>query len=116
MKGLIVFVYRSADGSDCSGGLSSKHTSFVLVGPGIPEIFEPTYKTPPLLLKSKNIGGVYWYAEPTQPVERGNVGYMFGGNFVYTSDSRFGEVVGGSRPIAIHDRQDTYENYIRLTT
>ena len=30
---------------------------------------------------------------------------MFGGNFIYTSDSRFGKAYG-RHPIAVHDRQE----------
>lgn len=32
--------------------------------------------------------------------------YMMGGNFLYTSDSRFKEITGISYPIAIHDRYE----------
>ena len=39
------------------------------------------------------------------------VGPMFGGNFVYTSDSRF----PSDYPIPIHDRFETQEQYDQLS-
>lgn len=52
----------------------------------------------------------YYHAEPIdQP--SGMVGPMFGGNFCYSSDSRFREIC--QYPIPIHDRFETVEAYAR---
>jgi len=40
-----------------------------------------------------------------------NTGWMFGGNFIYSCDSRF----PCSHPIPIYDRQETPGNYAHLT-
>lgn len=101
MKGMLVHVLRPADGSDCTnGGISSKYTEFIVVGDGVPELFEPSEKTPALLLVRNR---TYWAC--VRPLnltaeQRLRCGPMFGGNFVHTSDGRF----NNGNPVAIHDR------------
>lgn len=70
------------------------------------EMFD-TYPIP-LVIKSR---GNYIYAEPDLPVPIGHVGYMFGGTYACTSDSRFNETFGHSYPIPIHDRTETQAGY-----
>lgn len=43
------------------------------------------------------------------------VGGMFGGNFVWSSDSRFRDQVSET-PIPVHDRFDRYDDYLALST
>jgi hypothetical protein len=98
MKGLIVHVYRP--NFDCTnGGVTSHNTEVLLVGEGIPEIFE-AHGFPVLKLVKRQLFGdepPYLHAQPVE----GN-GYMFGGNFIYSSDGRF----PGRYPIPVHDRQE----------
>lgn len=104
--GMLASIYRDADGSDCTnGGISSKVTQVVLVGSGMPEIFEPNETRPALFVKA-HMGD--FIAEPEQDNPRGK--YSAGGNFAYTCDSRFREAVGG-HPIRIHDREWTDFDY-----
>lgn len=100
-KGILVFVLRSD--VDCTnGGLTTKHDKFVLIGDGLPEIFEPSEDSPPLYLirrkfPAKDGSGMRDYLHAsTTPSQSG----MFGGNFVYSSDSRF----PNDYPISVHDR------------
>ena len=105
-RGLIMSVYRR--GSDCTlGGVSSKHDEFLVVGPGIEGPFRVENSDrmgcPVLYLHRKyNIHGNssldYFFVSPDPDPLCGR--YMFGGNFVYTSDSR----KPISYPIPIHDR------------
>jgi hypothetical protein len=106
MKGLILEVYRSK-GMDCTnGGVSATADELLLVGPGVPEIFEPNGR-PVVRLKMSNGGAGYCHLVPDLCAGKWT---QFGGNFAYTSDSRFSEIVekfvghehGG--PIKIHDR------------
>lgn len=114
MKGLSVSVLRNAEFgySDCSNdGVSARFSKFILVGEGVPEIFEATADMPVLVLVRRNIGGrPYVHAEPLEKPP-GMVGPMFGGNFVHTSDSRF----PNSYPIPIHDRFETPDQYERMS-
>ena len=98
LKGMLVNVFRSD--TDCTnGGITSCYNHLVLVGAGIPEIFEANDEMPALILKVR-YGRLY--AEPAEDPEPGRVGWMFGGNFVYSSDSRF----PCAYPIPVHDRQE----------
>lgn len=94
-KGLMVFVLRSP--TDCSNeGITTKYEKFILIGDGLPELFEPSEDTPALYLIRRNIDGQEYLNASTTP---GNSG-MNGGNYVQTSDSRFPIAY----PIAVHDR------------
>ena len=103
-KGLHVNIYKHAYRSkieDCSnGGISADREGAILVNVGSP-IFDPTDEYPALVLKSRNIfGDDYWYVEPANnPTGKS---FMFGGTFVYTSDSRF----PSKYPLPLHDRQE----------
>lgn len=112
MKGMMVEIYQNKRGRNCSnGGVSSKHNEVILVGNNVPEIFEPTEKMPAVLLKSKpGIGGPYLYAVPIEKQDPNKTGYMFGGCFIYCSDSRF----PSQQPIPLHDRQESWKEYQRL--
>ncbi len=101
-KGMLVSVLRQSD--DCTNnGLSSKKDRLILVGPGIPRIFEVEDDEPHLVLVKRELfGKTHFSAVPSDLVEKRKHS-MFGGNFCYTSDSRFSEINGG-HPIKIHDR------------
>lgn len=98
IKGLLVSVLRNGRGVDCSlGGISSKADMLLLVGDGVPEIFEAG-EYPVVRLVTRTIGGQEY--KHVEPVTGGNEWFMAGGNFCYTSDSRF----PNSYPLSIHDR------------
>ena len=105
MKGLMVFVYVNKRHGDSSlGGISSKYDDLVLLptesstqnGIIIPKIFEAREK------------GIYLYYRKqfndliAAPEDYLDYWYMFGGNFLYTSDGRF----PANHPIKIHDRRE----------
>ena len=123
-KGMTVSVLRRVtlrpDGtpgriSDCTnGGVTSKFDDFVLVGPGIDEIFLATETRPALKIVRRNIGGKeYVHAEPLTPCPKNHVGYMFGGNFVTSCDSRVQAI--NEYPIPVHDRSETQAQYDRMS-
>ncbi len=109
-SGLFCSVYRDAKGTDCTNsGITSKVDRVILLGPGVEGPFDITAELPfetgyaPALylhawLESGEI--VRRFASPHPDPHEG--GYMFGGNFIYTSDSRF----PGGCPIHVHDRQE----------
>lgn len=105
MKGLTVYTLRSDLGDCTNGGISAKHNKFTITGNNIPEVFEPTEDAPELrLVYRPNLD--YYHAEPAEDLNPHCVGWMAGGNFIYTSDSRF-----FGYPIPIHDRQETQAQY-----
>lgn len=55
---------------------------------------------------SRNIGGVYVHAEPVVRPDPKHNGWMHGGAYLKTSDSRYEDVTGVRYPISLHDRQE----------
>jgi hypothetical protein len=107
MKGLRISIYRNAEFGDCTnGGVSAMANSAIVIGPGIPEIFEASDRDVVLELKKGNIPG----AVKLVPLDAGRGWTMFGGNFGFTSDSRFSQAVcalAGADcygAVPIHDR------------
>ena len=123
MKVLFVSVFRNASGYDCTaGGLSSLVESGHL-------FFDCTREDALAYCEEKNMapdkqfylvqrelwGEDHSYAEPLVKPE--DCVQCFGGNFLYTSDSRM-YMTGGQHkvPVPIHDCFETYENYNILST
>ena len=103
LRGLLVEVYRGRFEST-NNGISSRYHTLLLVGDGVPEIFEESDDHPTVKLMTRNVGGrVYKYVQPLMD-ENDKTWFMFGGNFVYTSDSRF----PNTYPLSIHDRVEYY--------
>lgn len=97
MKGILVTVYRNPDADCTNGGVSSHYQQFVLIGEGIRGVLRPSERNPALLLQDVR-GNLR--ATPVAGEGVVHIGGMFGGNFIYSSDSRF----PSSQPIKIFDR------------
>jgi len=109
-KGMMVTVLRNSMGNFTNGGVTSQATSFLLVGEGVPEVFEESPRVPTLVLVRRWAGtpNEYLHAEPLVQPE-GGIGPMAGGNFVYSTDSRFRDLC--PYPISVHDRFETVAQY-----
>jgi len=70
----------------------------------MPDIFEATEDMPALRLETRDVGFARFpVLVPVDCPKDGRQGpYMFGGNFVYTSDSRF----PSDTPIKVFDRRE----------
>ena len=100
MKGLLCFLLQDKDRVDCSaGGISSRVKSVILVGPGIPEVFDSDEKTPAVVVRERVVFGKRYY-RAVEAAKADDAAEMFGGCWVYTSDSRF----PFDYPIPLHDR------------
>ena len=114
-KTLPVQVYRCGFTDCTNGGISSRCHTLYLEHPGG---FHEVEDDDPRLIRivERTFG---WRDTPYLHVEQVSpsvttlhkVGPMFGGNFVYTSDSRF----PSDYPIPIHDRFETQEQYDQLS-
>ena len=62
-------------------------------------------------------GEKHYFVEPVKK-PRHVLGPMFGGNFAYTSDGTWAEMLGErtGRPLPIHDRFETQEEYDALSS
>ena len=96
---MLVFIYKNGN-TDCTNkGISSDRDKIILVGEGVEEIFEVGENEPCLELVKGVENGKCLHAKPM--VEKRWT--MFGGNFIYSSDSRFSKLNNGN-PIKIFDR------------
>ena len=103
--GLIVDVYRAADGSDCTlGGVSATAPDFILTGEGVEGPFEVNESEPGTELVFTKGPHDSLRAVPRELIECG-AWVMFGGNFCFSSDSRF----PSDQPIKIFDRVEIGE-------
>jgi hypothetical protein len=92
-----------------NGGVTGGNVSRALLVPIGAEV--PNYQSslPILKVVRRVIGGTaYLHAEPVVSVPKGHAGYMMGGNFVHSSDSRYSTFVC-QYPIAVHDRTESAE-------
>jgi hypothetical protein len=110
-KGLLIWVYSNPNTRGCAmGGPSEMHDECIVVGDGIPEIFEAAGR-PVLVLKENRVSGCAHLEPEEKQSERHHL--MFGGSFAHTSDSRFSRAVeritGGKHygAVPIHDRMET---------
>lgn len=108
-KGLSVSIYKDHLG-DCTNGGISGGDAITLVLTSIKDFngMEVAIEAPfegdetnSVKIVPGNLIGYYKAVPVVQP--KGMVGPMFGGNFIYTSDSRFPM----KYPVPIHDRYET---------
>ena len=102
MRGMIIEVYRNGYQDCTNGGVSKDARALLLVGEGVPEIFKAGNM--PVVRLAKGPGNTLRLV-PDAVKDRW---HMFGGNFGYSGDSRFAELVrahgGDGGPIKIFDR------------
>lgn len=111
MKAIPVAVYRGRH--DCTnGGISAKYSELlVLCDNGFVDV---DFEKPPenlAVMVSRNVfGRTVYHIEPYAPAV--GCGYMMGGNYAASSDSRFSEICGRMYgAVAIHDRCESWEMY-----
>lgn len=114
MKALPVYVLAHRSFEDCSNnGVSKNFDTLLLIHEeGFISIDEDNIPDNLVKVVTRNLSdGEYKHIEPYKKATK--VGYMFGGNYASTSDSRFSEI--SKYPLAIHDRQETQEEYDTLS-
>lgn len=120
MKAISISVYVKKRGEndlffgDCTnGGISSKYNNLLLIcDDGYIEIDENNIPENAVRIVTRTLWGKeYKHIEPLKQPNKGNIGWMNGGNVAYTSDSRF----KSDYPLNIHDRQETQEQYDALS-
>lgn len=113
-KGFIADIFKPSSG-DCSNNGISHWNNEVTIVSDVDEcqVFDINPATelrrPIVVIKNKK---GYIYAEPIDEPE--GVGWMMGGSFIYSCDSRFRRHFN-TYPIPLHDRQETPEQFERLS-
>lgn len=109
MKNIGVYVYRSSLGDCTNKGATSKEDGFELYSDINTAADLANVPEGSLVLIKRDLFGKdadyvipVKYAIVIQGALRCNGALMFGGNFVYTSDSRYPDI--HRRPLPVHDR------------
>ena len=116
MKALPISVFENKRIGNCSNhGISDRFNELLIVHEeGFIDI-DP--ENPPenlVKLVVRNLWGKeYKHLEPVVGPDKGAVGWMFGGSYAASSDSRFGKI--SDYPLPIHDRQESQEMYDRMS-
>lgn len=116
VKAIEVEIFENKDLGNCSNdGISNRYnTILVLHERGGVEI---DLNNPPenacKFIEADFGSHTYKYIEPLAPVKKGHVGYMAGGSFAYSCESRFHDFA--DYPLAIHDRQEDHSLYSALS-
>jgi hypothetical protein len=118
--GLTAYVYRSSLGDCSNGGVSGRCNTVVVTNIEGPS--KPSKDSPGVSLESGPLNTVV--ARPNEGCGDDRlIGPMFGGCYIATSDSRFGqkvtELLGSGRhfygAVALHDRYETQADYDALS-
>lgn len=107
IKALPINVYKTGRVDCTNGGISSRYDVLLCVcDEGFVDVDE---KNPPenlvKVVKRRMFGQDLYHIAPYADPD--GIGWMFGGNYAATSDSRFGRMIGEMYgALAIHDRQE----------
>lgn len=102
-RGLSAEVFRSELGDCTNGGISSEARELYLLGCETSP-FYPTDLRQCVMIEGRDVMGEHYVS--AKPIVHRKRWYMAGGNFLYTSDSRYKEITGISYPVSIHDRYE----------
>lgn len=114
MKAISLNIYKSRFGDSSNGGISSRYSEVLIeCEDGYIEVDE---NNPPenfcVVVKRHLFGETFMHIEPYKETDKGCVGWMAGGCFCSTPDSRFSRI--SRYPLSLHDRQETQELYDAL--
>ena len=108
-KGITALIYRDSLGIDFSNrGISAQVTEVTVIGPGIDPIFPASEERPAVRIVTGESfdGGITIHAVPVTAEGEPAPWYMFGGTFIFSSDSRFRAAAGHYGALPLHDRQE----------
>ncbi len=96
-----------------NGGISEKFTDILIVD----GIDDPDYDKPNAVeLITRFIGGERVLTfQPINGLHKDTTGWMAGGAYIGSSDSRFRKLAGFYGAVPLHDRQETWAEYDRLS-
>ena len=116
MRALPISVYKNGSGDCTNGGISSRFRELLVICDS--GFIDVDINNPPenlvKVVKRHLFGRDIFHLEPVNRPK--GCGWMAGGNFGHTSDSRFSEMLGGFYgAVSIHDRQESQELYDLLS-
>lgn len=117
MKALPIEVYKHRSGSCSNGGLTERFDTLLLVcEEGFVDVDENDLPENLVVLVNRELfGEPAPYIRPYRDPDPGNVGWMSGGCYAASCDSRFNRLFSFYGAISIHDRQESQDLYESLS-
>jgi hypothetical protein len=111
-KGFTAGIFESKEIGNCSNwGISSRAKSVMIASPNeCLHVFNINTEKDEIVVIKKR--GDYVYAEPIDAPK--GCGWMMGGSFIYSCDSRFRSEIN-EYPVPLHDRQESNKKYEELS-
>ena len=111
MKAISLWVYKHKGEDFSNGGITSRYDEVLIeCKDGYIEVDENNLPENFCRVVVMRIGDrAYKYLEPCASPDKGCVGWMSGGCYAESCDSRFSRI--SEYPLSIHDRQETQEQY-----
>lgn len=105
-KGITAHIFRDSQGIDFSRrGISARVREVTVIGPGLDPVFPAGGDRPAVrLVAREGLGGPTIHAVPVTPAGEPVPWFMFGGTFIFSSDSRFRRAAGHYGAVPLHDR------------
>ena len=116
MRALPLGIFENKKIGNCSNnGISNRYNEVLLIcEDGFVDIDEDNPPENLVKLVVRNLfGKEYKHLEPYRPTDSGCVGWMAGGSYAGCSDSRFHRI--SEYPLPLHDRQESWEMYNRMS-
>lgn len=99
-------IFKSNLGDCSNGGISSKYNEVYLIHPeGNMEVEDDDPRLVELVKRELFGGEKHWYIKPYEK-EKSGKWWMFGGTFIYSSDSRFSEYCETDTAMKFFDRHE----------
>ncbi|MBR1531218.1 MAG: hypothetical protein IJ643_04055 [Eubacterium sp.] len=115
MRAIRVQIYKPNHGDCSNDGISSRFNEVLIIHErGYVDIDIDNEDLPENLCKIVDRPFGTKAVEPYRKVDKGCIGWMYGGTIVDSSDARWNELSGGV-PLHLHDRQETEELYDMLS-
>ncbi len=102
-------VKQIVPGMDFSNrGISAQVMEVTVIGPDIDPVFAATQERPAVRIIRRELfhGETSVHAEPKTPAGEPAPWHMFGGKFIFSSDTRFRRAAGHYSAVPLHDRRE----------
>lgn len=111
MKAISLNIYKHRNEDFSNGGISSRYSEVLIeCKDGYIDVDEDNLPENFCEVVKRNFGTeTYLHLEPVKRPDKGSVGWMAGGCFCSSCDSRFSRI--SQYPLSLHDRQETQEQY-----
>jgi len=119
MKKLNAYIFKASAFKGCSNnGISDRYDDVVCYFLEDGEVIEDIKEAEDnavVFVPRMLWGEKHYIFEPVEEIPEGHLGYMAGGSYIGSCDSRFCELCGGFEILPLHDRTESWKQYEALS-